>query len=160
MLDEHHLFRSFEIGTGEDGVEWAAESLHMPYAFWIDVKPTFTAQAIKLSNIVNTSTAILQRKATITYQIQSLLSYKRAFEKESGVRFVNIYITDIVQEVMFSSFLAAISTAIHVHFISFGKMINKHQKLSYLPLKLCKDARATSSLSITDHDDPILYISS
>lgn len=69
MVDGGHLRCYSEMVKGIDGVEWATEPLFMRYTFQVYGKPMSLAQAIKLSNIGNISTAIVQREVTVTYTI-------------------------------------------------------------------------------------------
>lgn len=84
MIDGRHQSRSAEKLKHEDGVCWAAEPLHMQHAFRNNRNAISPAQDIKLSKIVNIYTAIVQRKATITYTSQSPVTFVRCTQKYTG----------------------------------------------------------------------------
>lgn len=116
--------------------------------------------AIKLSKIVNISTAIVRREATLTYTMQSLRSYGQAFEEHYAVRFIDVNIMDVVEDTLPSKILAGICRAIYIRYIRVGKKLIKHQGVSFLLLKPGKDTLAAKTLGITQRDDQSLYNSS
>lgn len=79
MLDGLHQCRSVELVRGEHHMAWAAKLFFMQYAFCIDGKPINPAQEIKLSKIVNISTAIVRCETSFTDTMQSVLNYVPAF---------------------------------------------------------------------------------
>lgn len=71
-----------------------------PTLFWIDGKPISPAQAIKVGKTAIISTAIVQREATVTDEMQSLLRHVRAFKEDKTVRFVDRLKKNIVKDLI------------------------------------------------------------
>lgn len=69
-------------------------------------------------------------------------------------------INEIVEDMVFSKFLSAKSTATYVRYIQTGKLMVKSQRLHLFLGKLDKDALSAKALRITNRDDLWHYISS
>lgn len=123
-------------------------------------KPISRTQAIKLSKIVNTSTAIVRREATFSDMNQNMLGYVQAFEEYRSLWFVDVRIVYIVEDMMSSKLLFGSSKAAFMRNIGVGKKIIKQQEISSLFLKLGKYALAERILGIAHLNDASLYISS
>lgn len=144
---------SVETLGDHNGVEWAAETLHIRYEFRLHAKRISLAQKIKLSKIANIFTAILRLEVTFTNLMRSLLSYSGAFEEDYGVLFVDIRIKDIVEDMTPSNFLTANFRATYTHYIRIGKMIIKYRVVLPLPVKLARDTPAAKTFGIKQLDD-------
>lgn len=70
--------------------------------------------------------------------------------------FVYVRITDTVEDMIFSTFLASRFKALYTRHIRAGKMIIKLQGVLYLLGKVRKDARAVATLVISHLDVPDL----
>lgn len=55
----------------------------------------------------------------------SLLSYVRVFEEYYGVRFIDVCIMDIEEDMLYSNFLAGNLRATYIRYISVNKMMIK-----------------------------------
>lgn len=80
MLDGSHPYRFVESFIDEDGVEAVAEPLRRHYSFTVVRKQFSSAQQIMVNKITNISTVIVQRDATSTDMMKSLLRYTQTFE--------------------------------------------------------------------------------
>lgn len=80
--------------------------------------------------------------------MQSLLSYTRAFEKDSGVRFVDVRIADITEDTVSSNISSTNSKAMYVRYIRDRKMMMKIQSVSSFR-KIGKVAVAVEILGIS-----------
>lgn len=96
----------------------------------------------------------------ITDAIQSLMSYARAFEEENCERFVDVCITDVVEDVMSYNLFASNSRATYIQYIRVSKVMIKHQGVLLLLEKMGKNAPATNTFGITHLDNHSLYTSS
>lgn len=92
-------------------MKWAAELLHMRYAFHTDGKHIILGRTIEQSKVANISTAIIRRETSFTDTIQSRFNYVRVFEEKHPVSFVNARVVEIVEDKMSSNFLNANSKA-------------------------------------------------
>lgn len=72
----------------------------MSYAFQIDNKPIFAAQALHLSKIAKISIAIVGLQMTFVPTMLTVLRYARAFNKAYRLLFFNVRIKDIMEEKM------------------------------------------------------------
>lgn len=60
----------------------------------------FFSSGMKLSKIDNILTVVVRSEETFTDPIYTLLSYTRAFEKDHGVRFVDVSKTVVAEEIV------------------------------------------------------------
>lgn len=142
----------------EDGVNWAAEPLHMRYTFRVGVIRMLPAQAIVLNKIPNILTLIIRREASFAGTLQSLLSYALAIAKSYGILFVDVRILDIVEIMTASIFLGASSRPSYIPYIRVGKIMIEYQAVLPLLTKPAKDTPAAKALGITHLDDASLFI--
>lgn len=56
-------------------------------------------------------------------KVQRLLRYAAVFLKDYGIRFVDVYIMDIVEDPISSNILAAKYRSTHIRYITVGTMI-------------------------------------
>lgn len=94
-----------------------------------DFSPT---RAIKLSRIATIITADVQREATFTDTRQSLLTYAPTLEEVFGACFVNMEVADIVDDRIYSDFLASNAMATYMRYIREAKM--KIKRKGMLPV--------------------------
>lgn len=92
--------------------------------------------------------------------MQSLSIYKRAFEEDYTVLFVDVWILNIVADMMLHNFSAAESRATYMRHIGVGDMMIKNQGMLLFLVKLRKNASAVKAFGILYLYDPNLYISS
>lgn len=102
----------------------------------------------------------MQKEATFTDKIHSLLSYTLAFEEKYDIRFDDVRILDIVEDMMSFNNLSAYSRATNICCIGVCKVKIEKQGVLSLLGKLGKDATAAKTVCITQLDDPSLYTSS
>lgn len=102
----------------------------------------------------------MRRKGTCTDTIQSLLRYVPALDGRYGVRFANMRIMDIVQDMISSKFFVENSGAPHIRKTRVRKTMIKFLKVLLLFVNLNKDPPVAKNFGITHLDYPTLYISS
>lgn len=102
--------------------------------------------------------ALVRREAKFTDTMHSLLSYAQAFDKDYAVRYVDVCIIYIVEEMMFPNVLATNSMDTNKQYISVGKTNIKHQSFLCLLSKPYKDAPVEKSLGNRLVDDPRFYV--
>lgn len=90
------------------------------YILQIDSKANLSAQVIKPSRISNLSTVIFRRKVTLMQTMQSLLGNTQALVQICDVRFADLCIMDIVNEVASSIVLATSSRATFLCYFRVG----------------------------------------
>lgn len=61
-----------------------------------------------------------------TNMMQSLLRYGRPYERDYGVRFINVCITDRVVDIISSKCLAAMFRTEHIRYTKVRNMMIKH----------------------------------
>lgn len=110
------------------------------------------------AKLANISSAILQRRATFTDGMKSLLRYIRALEELCGVPFFTVRITDVVCYMMTSNYLAGSSRAAYIRHIR-SRLVMTNKKQYFLLIDLRKDALVAKTLGITLLSKPILCIS-
>lgn len=137
-------------------MQWASETLRICYVFWVNGKPISPVQVIILSKIEIVLTVIMRREATSTEIMKSVLSYARSFNENYGVHFFDVRIIDILEDMMFSSFLAGNFRVTYVSYISVVMMIIRHEGVRLFLVKLDKNASAAKILVITRLDYPSL----
>lgn len=74
----------------------------MYHVFQLDIKAISRAQPLKLSKIEDISTANFRLEVTFIEARQSVLSYAQVVEEKYGVRFVDVCIIDIVDDMIYS----------------------------------------------------------
>lgn len=67
--------------SNEHSATWEADRLHILYVFLGDCMVVLRAQSKDLRRTVNTSTAMVRRKATFKENVRSLMSYAQALEE-------------------------------------------------------------------------------
>lgn len=86
--------------------------------------------------------------------MSSPLSYARVFEKDYAVCFVNVCTTEVLKDVSSSNFLATISRATYISYISHAKMIIRLKRVLLLLVNLATYTSSRKILEITYFDDP------
>lgn len=84
------------------------------------------------------------------------MSNKQAVEEDWDVHFVYLLIVDIVDDMVFSNFLAANTTAPYVRYIKVKKMKIENNGMLSLLICVSGDSFVTGILHITYFDDTIL----
>lgn len=79
------------------------------------------------------------------------------FKKSYAVRFVNVRVADIVEDVMTSNILAAICKVSYRRYDKLGTRIIKHQGVLSILARLGRDAPEAKIPGITHLDNPWLY---
>lgn len=94
----------------------------MFYTYRADCKAISSAQAIRWSKISKLFTAIVPRKATFVRTMQSLLSYVEEFDEDYNVRSVDVRITDVMDDMMYSNFFAANCRTVYIGYKRVNRM--------------------------------------
>lgn len=110
----------------------------MRYAFQVDGKPISLAQAIKLRNLLPFGLLWCNLNTTFTDTVKSQWSYKQTLESDYAVRSIDELIKHIVEDIIFSYFLAANSRATNIPYITLSKMMIKHYGVLTLLGKLAR----------------------
>lgn len=90
--------------------------------------------------------------------MESLLSYVQLFREDYRLRFLNVRILEIVQEMIFSNILSTDSRATYLRYCKVPKMMMKNQGVLSLFWRLGQNPPAAKTLAITHLDGPRLYI--
>lgn len=88
--------------------------------------PFSPAQAVKLRKIANISPAIVQRVSIFTGKIYTPLSYAQALEEYYSVRLVDVHVSDIVENLIFSNCYAVNSKAKLICYNGVCEKIREH----------------------------------
>lgn len=123
-------------------------------------KVHYVSPGNEAENIASVTTVIKRREAILADTIHCMLCYVRAPREGYGVRFVDVRITDIVEDMMFSNFLAANSTATYIRYLKVCKMIIFYQDMLSSLSKLFKDAPAAKPIVVIDCNNPSICMSS
>lgn len=113
----------------------------------------------KLCKIANILTATVPHEATLADTMRSLLSYVRAFDKVFVLRFVDVRITDVMKDRLFSNLLADNTRTTVIRYIRVHKIMMKHQDVLTLLGKLRKDAPSSKAAGMTLLDDANILFS-
>lgn len=113
---------------------------------------------VKLSKTANISTTIVRREATLTDSKRGFLIYALEYEEYYVVRFIDVRIMDIVNEMASSKFLTTNSRVTYVRLFRVGKLMMNHKEKLLLPLNHYRDALGAITLGITQFYKPTLYI--
>lgn len=122
----------------------------MHHMFQVDGKPISLAQAMKVSKIENSITAIVPRKECFTGPLQSSLRYTRVFKNDSGVRFLEVRITVSQFNVMVFNFLATnvkVTYVSHRLFAAHKNLIKQKDVMGYLCLRMLAETKQWQKLS-------------
>lgn len=143
----------------DDSMISVADPLRMYQALPVDGKAISPAQSIKLSETTSVSTANVQREATFTDSMESMLSYTSRFEKNYGEHFVDVRVMDVIDDMACSNALALKSRPTFVCYIGVRKMSFIHKVELPLLIDLGRDMPVAETLGITNLDNPTFYIS-
>lgn len=119
----------------------------MRYTFRVNGKPISSDQAIKLSKIDNILMRTVRREVTFTWTLQGLLRFAWAIEKEYAVRFVNVRIIDMLEEMKVLKFLAGSSRVTYILYITVEKKF-KHKGVLSVHVKLKNEAPVKRNSSL------------
>lgn len=81
-------------------VEWTFNPLRMRYVFYVNDKATLLVQTNKPSESAEILPTVMRGKATFTAKMESLVRYAQDFKEKYGVRFVDVHISDILEDMM------------------------------------------------------------
>lgn len=91
---------------------------------------------------------------------RSVIRYAQDFEKYYGLSFIDVYIMDIVDDMMTLNFLASNYRTSHSRYNTFGKIISKRNEILELRVKLDTEEPAAEPLVIAHFNDLNLQIES
>lgn len=126
-VDSRHQYRAVQMFRDKGSLERASEPLGKRYALRVDDKPIPPSQRIEKSKIAIVSTVIRRREPALSDTMQSLLNYAKAFGEDYCVRFVDVCITDSVENMWSSTFLVSNYRGTYICFITVGEMMMNRQ---------------------------------
>lgn len=153
MLDGWPRRLAVYLLRDEDHLVWAAKLLCMLYALCIGGKPITAAQAIKLSKIAYTSTAIGRQETGFTDTICTVFNYVRALEKSYAVSVNDARVLDILDDMMWANLLAVNSKNSYACYFCFVNMMGKKEGVMTLLASFAMHTLMVQGLDITHFDE-------
>lgn len=118
----------------------AAIRLQTQHALIIDWRSVSLPQAIKLSEITNSSTDTARHVETIADTMPILLTSSYSCEDDYLVHLLNVPIMGIADKMIFFTLLIVEIVVIYLFYITYQKVI-EHKVVLSLPPRLCKAGR-------------------
>lgn len=105
LLEAHHSWNAVHMTQEEGSYPWTDGHLGVNIIERRDGAVILQAEALLLSKVAITMTAIVRKEITFVDVMKALVTYGEGFSLQQKISFVNARIKDTVEDTMYSGFL-------------------------------------------------------